>query len=232
MCNIDPDTLACCNASYVFQQSFAPAVVCSQNASDVVTYAAIFGVLESLLLLVASVRAFNAPVKYILAVITIATALVDDIVVYTQFRQTIPSQVFLVLWTCLVTSSNRDGFLFFIFPLVTIPVAIVATAVRGTVVYISVAFFASKIGDKKLYPYADILFVCAAILFVDLIAVSETGTDQAEIVLSAFKLLVGIMMIFPREWLKYISHKLKYSKNVRDKKDTTMGNSPGSIIFE
>jgi hypothetical protein len=126
--------------------------------------------------------------------------LIDDIVVYTQGRHLVASQALLVIWTCLATSTSKNGLLLAIPPLVALPVAIVTDISHGAMIYVFVAFFASKFWEKRLYPFAEIMFVATSIACIDLIAVSDTGADRAEVVLSVLKFLVGALLFWkPRK---------------------------------
>lgn len=189
-----------CNSSFAPQQSFAPTSVCSQTIENTTLLAAVFGTVESVLLVLVAVKAVRDPVAFILPILAVATALIDDIVVYTQWRHSVPSQVLLVAWTCLVTATSKTGIVLAIPPLIALPVAIVTDVTRGALIYVFVAFFASKFWEKKLHPFAEILFVGTAILCTDLVTASETGGDNAEVVLSTLKFLVGALILWnPRK---------------------------------
>lgn len=183
-----------CNSSFAPQQSFVATTVCSQSKTNTTILAAIFGSVETILLLIIVVASYSN--KKILPTLAIATALIDDIVVYTVGRQSIASQVMLIIWTCLVTSTSKNGYILMISPLIALPVAIVTDVTRGALVYVFVSFFASKFWVKKLAPFAEIAFISTSIACIDFIASSETGANSAEVVISALKFVVGCLLLW------------------------------------
>lgn len=193
---VNSSTPICC-AEYLHpQQSFLSPELCSQSSELLFASLAIFIIAEIILLFALTWIVMLAPTskrytRSILVFLSIVSALIDDAVVYTRFRYTVPSQALLVVWTSFAAAAAANNLLFCVPAIVTLPVLIVVDASRGALVYLAAIFLASR-GKRAMEP----VFVTFSVLALDSIVTSETGADRVEIYLSVAKICLGTLLLW------------------------------------
>lgn len=144
-----------------------------------ITFPVLCVVAESIVLVIVLARQVD-----VLILLTIITSIIDDAVVYTQYRFTDPSKGLLVVWVVVTTLALCDKHIWTVVVYMVVLSITLAYEVE-MFVYPSLALF---LGSRGMLPIA----MCFFVLSVDRVLVSDFVIIEHG--LSALKLVLGVAM--------------------------------------